>query len=291
MLSLFEYAACIRNVCVDGAPSDTDLARLGGDEWRWRRYRHMVRRRLSDTIRHAFPRLESALGPGRMSAVEEEFFGARALKSVFIREVPGEFLTWLERSFLAGSLEMAPYAVELARLEWTELLVAYEKDDPALDLGPLSMERPAAVTRAHRLLALKYAVHLFDAENPAEPEPRPTHVLVYRAPETHEVHVLETTPVTNALIAALSSGTASLHECIAGAASSERIPVDPPFLEALADLLADLSERGVVRGGSSGDSVALLAYSSSSTTLISESSSVTSSFPLGPEASPFRRSS
>lgn len=248
MLTLFEYAACVRNVCVDCTPSDTDLARLGGDEWRWRRYRLMVRRRLSDTIRHAFPRLEAALGPDRMSALEEMFFGARALKSVFIREVPGEFLTWFERSFLAGSIEAPPYAVELARLEWTELLVAYEKDDVALDLLPLSMELPAAVTRAHRLLALKYAVHLFDAETPREPEPRPTHLLVYRAPETHEVHVLETTPVTNALIAALSSGTTSLHASIAGAASAERIPVDPPFLEALADVLADLSERGVVRG-------------------------------------------
>ena len=111
------------------------------------------------------------------------------------------------------------------------------------------MEQPAAVTRAHRLLALNYPVHLCDAENPQEPQPRPTHLLVYRAPETHDVHVLETTPVTNALIAALSPGTASLHECIVAAADGQRIPVDPPFLEALADLLAGLSERGVVRSG------------------------------------------
>lgn len=253
MLSLAEYSACVRDVCLDRAPSGADLARLGGDEWRWRRYRRMVRRRLSDTIHHAFPRLEAALGEGPMAGLEDGFFGDRALGSVFIREVPGEFLAWFERGVAGGVVAAPPHAVELARFEWTELVVAYERDDPEVALAPLSMEQSAILTRAHRLLALKHAVHLFDADEPREPEQRPTHLLVYREPETHDVRVLETTPVTHALLGALSTGTLSLYDCITAAAEHERIPVDQPFLEALAELLADLSERGVVRGGSATD--------------------------------------
>jgi hypothetical protein len=249
MLSLPEYSACVRDVCLDRAPSAADLARLGGDEWRWRRYRRMVRRRLSDTIHHAFPRLEAVLGEEAMAALEDGFFDDRALRSVFIREVPGEFLVWFERGVAGGVVAAPAHAVELARFEWTELAVAYERDEPEVALAALSMELPAILTRAHRLLALKHAVHLFDADEPREPEERPTHLLVYREPETHDVRVLETTPVAHALLGGLSTGTATLYECIAAAAERERIPVDQPFLEALAELLADLSERGVVRGG------------------------------------------
>lgn len=244
MLSLSEYAACIRDVCLEGEPSSADLGRLGGDEWRWRRYRRMVRRRLSDTIHHAFPRLEAALGDAEMAALEDGFFGDRALTSVFIREVPGEFLAWIERGVTAEHR----FAVELARFEWTELVVAYERDDPEIELAPLSMDRPAILTRAHRLLALTHAVHLFDADEPSEPEQRPTHLLVYRELETHDVRVLETTPVTYAILGRIAAGTDSLQACIAAAAESERIPVDQPFLEALAELLADLTERGIIRG-------------------------------------------
>jgi hypothetical protein len=251
-LSLSEYSACVRDVCLDGVPSSADLARLGGDEWRWRRYRRMVRRRLSDTIHHAFPRLEAALGEGPMAALEDGFFDDRALASVFIREVPGEFLAWFERGVAGGAVTAPAFAVELARFEWTELAVAYERDDPVVELAPLSMGHPAVLTRAHRLLGLKYPVHLFDADEPQEPQQRPTHLLVYREPETHDVRVLETTPVTNAILGRVAAGTESLQACIAAAAESERIPVDKPFLEALADLLADLSDRGVVRGARTG---------------------------------------
>jgi hypothetical protein len=54
--------------------------------------------------------------------------------------------------------------------------------------------------------------------------------------------------VTNALLGELAAGAANLHDSIRAAAERERISVDRPFLEALAELLADLSERGVVLG-------------------------------------------
>jgi hypothetical protein len=248
MLSLLEYADSVRNVCLDREVPQGDLTLLGGEEWRWRRYRRMVRRRLSDTIHHAFPRLEALLGESAMAALEDGFFDARPLKSVFIREVPGEFLAWFQRAAVGGPTAQPAHAVELARFEWTELVVAYEKDDPEGALAPLSMDARAVLTVAHRRLSLDHAVHLFDADEPREPVGRPTHLLVYREPETYDVRVLETSPVTNALLGELAAGAANLHDSIRAAAERERISVDRPFLEALAELLADLSERGVVLG-------------------------------------------
>jgi hypothetical protein len=247
MLSLSDYAASVRDVCLEDEPDAERVRALGGDEWRWLRYRRMVRKRLGDTIRHAFPRLEAALGEGAFAALESGFFAARALASPFIRDVPGELLGWLEQSAAEGRVTLPDWALELGRLEWAERQVSYAEDDPPGDLAELAMHLPVVLTLAHRLIAAEHAVHRAEPTNNRQPERRFTWLCVYREPGTHAVRVLETTAVTHALLGELARG-ASLFESISLAAERQRAAIDERFMTALAELLADLTERGVVRG-------------------------------------------
>jgi hypothetical protein len=241
VLTLDEYAGALAAVCLDREPSESDVKALAGDPARWLRYRRMVRRRLSDIVRATFPRLETAVGDPALTALEDGFFAARALASPLIRDVPGEFLGWAR-----GEASLPAYALELAELEWTERVVTYAEDDDG-EVAPLAMDAPVVLTRAHRLLAFAHAVHRFDPATARMPEATPTRLCVYRDPESHDVRVLETTAVTHELLEELSGG-ASLRASIARAAERTGVELDLPFLEALSDILADFSTRGLVRG-------------------------------------------
>jgi hypothetical protein len=207
----------------------------------------MVRRRLSDILRAAFPRLEAALGEESFAALEEGFFHSRRLVSPFIRDVPRELLDWLVGGTVEARSVSEPYLRELAQLEWAERAVAYAEDDDGAT-APLAMEANVLLTRAHRLLAFEHAVHRFDLEDPRAPEALPTRLCVYRDLESHAACVLEMTEAAHALLEELSPGTVTLREGIARAAARTGVAVDLPFIEALSDFLAELSVRGIVRG-------------------------------------------
>jgi hypothetical protein len=136
--------------------------------------------------------------------------------------------------------------LELARLEWTERLVAMAPDDPEGALPPLSMDRPAVFTRAVAWLSLDHAVHRLD--DGVAPVVRPTWLCVHRDPGNFEVRVLSLSKVAHALMVEMASGARSLRECVHAAARGSGASVDGVFVRAPGELLADLSERGVLRG-------------------------------------------
>jgi hypothetical protein len=204
----------------------------------------MVRRRLADSIAAVFPRLRAAAGQASFDAVVDAFFASRGLASPFIRDVPGELLVFLRNR--AHAFELPLHAVELARLEWAEREVLYAEDDVA-PAGPLTMSQPVALTRAHRLLVSRHAVHEFDADDPHAPAARATFYCVYRDESTHEARVLTVSAVAHALLDDLSADV-SLEDAIRRAAERTDAVLDRAFMESLSDLLADLSDRGVVLG-------------------------------------------
>jgi len=242
---LDDYARHVADLCLDLVPRSEDIAALAGDRERWLRYRRMVRLRLTDSAAAVFPRLKAAIGEASFEALADAFFASRGLASPFIRDVPGEFLAFLGRA--PGASGLPDHTVELGRLEWAERAVLYAEDDPVAGALPLGMDAPVALTRAHRLLALRHAVHERGAEESHAPEARPTFLCVYRDEATHEARALSLTPVAHALLDELSGGV-KLEEAIRRAASRSDATVDRAFLESLSELLADLSARGVVRG-------------------------------------------
>jgi hypothetical protein len=136
------------------------------------------------------------------------------------------------------------------RFEWAELDIAYTYEEVrADDVVPLDMERVAALSPAHRLLALAYPVHRIEPDGTGVPEVAgPVRLCVYRDASTHEVETLVLTPVAATILERIASREQSLTDVVKSAAAAHGATLDVAFVEALSTLLADLTERGVLLG-------------------------------------------
>ena len=225
----------------DGAPPE-----------RWNVYRRMVRGRLSASLEHGFQRLSGVLGEERFSALFDRFLAEAPPRSHYLRDVPGEFLRFFDknRNELIRAFELPAFAIDLARYEWAELDTEYSFEEIGTgEVGPLDMARIPVLTPAHRLIDIAYPVHRIDAgATDVRLDPEPFSLCVYRDPKTHEIAVLELTPVTAAMLAFMEHRSLPLTEIVRNAAEGVGVTVDVAFVEALSTLLADLIERGVLLG-------------------------------------------
>jgi hypothetical protein len=251
-VSFLSYQAELRDVLFASDPPEAAFAALGSDPARWKVYRRMVRSRLAESIEHGFERLLGVLGADTFRNIIAEFLAEAPPRSHYLRDVPGEFLDFFEknRDALTRVYTLPAYALDLARFEWAELETAYRFDEAsALHVGPLDMNQIAVLTPAHRLIDLAYPVHRMDGGGADETLPTaPFSLCLYRDPKTHEVAVLELTPVTAVMLSLIERRTMTLTQVVRNAAETVGATVDVAFVEALSTLLADLTERGVLLG-------------------------------------------
>jgi len=256
-VSSLRYQAALGEAIFACDAPDTAFAAFGANPARWQVYRRMVRSRLADNIEHGFERFAQIAGAERFRALIDRFLAADPPRSHYLRDVPAEFLRFFEAN--AGELTRAfalpPYARDLARFEWSELETAYSHEESsARDVGQLEMDRVAALTPALCLIELAYPVHRLGTEagpplaEGAPLDPAPFSLCLYRDAKTHEVAVLELTPVTAAMLTLMQGGKLTLTEIVRNAAAALGVSVDVAFVDALSTLLADLVERGVVLG-------------------------------------------
>ena len=94
-----------------------------------------------------------------------------------------------------------------------------------------------------------HAVHELPeaAADRTSPEPRRTHLLVYRSPE-HEVRYLELTPLAYAITRSLLQECQTLQDAIVGACQAAGEPLTDLVVQGTAKVLADLAERGALLG-------------------------------------------
>jgi hypothetical protein len=233
-------------LALDPAPRDFDIE--GADPSRWRAYRRMVRARFYQVIDHAFERTIAVIGLERFHGIVDRFLAQDPPRSVYLRDVPGEFLRFVESS--GRSTALPPFGLDLMRFEWAELDVAYTYEEVRPDdVVQLDMERVAAISPAHRLLALDYPVHRIESDGAGAPaEPEPVRLCVYRDLSSHEIETLVLTPVAASILEQIAAGRQSLSDVVKSAAAAHRATIDVAFVEALSTLLADLTERGVLLG-------------------------------------------
>ncbi|MBI2389656.1 MAG: hypothetical protein HYV09_08670 [Deltaproteobacteria bacterium] len=122
----------------------------------------------------------------------------------------------------------------------------------------LSFERPAVLTPAHRILRARWSVHRLPDDDPraaSVPARWPASVVegpfalcLYRDAASHEVRVLELSPIAAAILEEVAPGHRAVVEAVRAAAEREGFAIDAPFIEAFSELVADLVERGVWLG-------------------------------------------
>jgi hypothetical protein len=219
-------------------------------------YRALVRNGLSAIVARVLPRTRARMNAahdGRLDADYARFVHEAPLRSHYLRDVPAEFFRWAKPRW-EQERAVSPYLVDLAAYELARFEIASAPDTSTTEaLGELTLERAVVFDRSVRLVRCAWAVHELpdeaeaDEDSPLallEPQRRDVALVGYRDVE-HRVRWVELTPLATAVVERLLSGE-PLGASVARACEDRAIPVDA---RAISLLLADLAERGVVRGG------------------------------------------
>lgn len=214
---------------------------------RWMVYRRLVFNRFIEIVGVGLPRTCARLGPERLRAMVVDFIDAQASQSPYLRDVAGEFAAWMQNPSVAAGLE--PWLIDLARHELLSFEVASlpEERNP-LVVDELAIDAPVCFQDAARLARYSHAVHLLpdDELDDSIPERRETAILAYRDDE-HRVRFLSLEPVAAAIVEELLAGRA-LGDAIREGCDHQTVAVDDAILAGIAELLADLADRGILRG-------------------------------------------
>ncbi len=227
-------------------PDDVEAIALGPR--RLGVYRTLIRNGLSAVVLRMLPRTRARLNAangGRFDADFAAFVDAVGPRTHYLRDVPGEFVAWAAPRWHLDS-NVPPYLLDLATHELAHFAVAAaDVSGRVPPLEAVGLERTLVFSGSTRLLHYAWAVHELpdDEEDLGPPERRDVHLLAYRD-DDHAVRWLELTPLAAAIVANLQ-GAQTLAEGIRRACADHGPPADP---QAIARLLADLAERGVLLG-------------------------------------------
>lgn len=210
-------------------------------------YRELVRGNLREALSLSIPRSMARLGP-LFDEYFDRFLRERAPRTHYLRDVTPELLEYCAPLW-ASDARVPDYLYELALHESLHIEVSAL---PSLPRGhqpaPLTLEHGVDFGSALRHVSYRHAVHELpeDEQDASVPSQRPVQLLVYRSPE-HEVRYLELTPLASGIVQRLLAGE-RLGSAVTSAAATAETPLTEAVLEGAARLLADLAERGVIRG-------------------------------------------
>ena len=234
-------------LCEKYAVGADDRAALSESLERLAVYRELVRGNLREALLLSIPRSAARLGP-LFDEYFDRFLSEQAPRTHYLRDVTPELLGFCRPLWVVDA-RVPSYLADLALHESLHIEVSAL---PSLPRGhvaaPLTLESGVALTEALRLVNYRHAVHelpagVADRTVPAE---RPVRLLVYRSPE-HEVRYLELTALAHGIVQRLLLGD-SLGSAVQGAAAEAGSALTEAVLSGAAQLLADLAERGVIRG-------------------------------------------
>ena len=156
------------------APSQIPLQRLA-------LYRELVRTNFVEQLGGAFPVLQQSCDDDYWERLLDDFLADHRCRSPLFHQLPQEFVDYLqhERTAPAGD---PPWLAELAHYEWMELALAqHEAELPPADTPGDPLRRGFRLSPLARPLSYRFAVHRIGPHyRPQQPEPEPTHLLVYR---------------------------------------------------------------------------------------------------------------
>ncbi len=214
---------------------------------RWLVYRRLVLNRFVEMVENGLPRTAATLGRERLVREVERFIDQRASQSPYLRDIVAEFVTWASDAWSAGPTW--PWLMDLARHELLGFEVSSLADEHDVSgTDELAIGKPVVMQRSARLARYAYAVHDLpdDITDRCEPVCEETAILAYRDRE-HRVRFLKLGPLAAALIEELMAGEL-LGEAIRRACEQAHVDLNDAVLGDIAVLLADLADRGVLRG-------------------------------------------
>ncbi len=230
------------------APDEEAMAAIGAP--RLLVYRSLVRSGLRGVVRSFLPRTLARLGDEGWAAQFDAWLHQSAPRSRYLRDAPGEMVEWARTAWRADDT-VPDYLVDLAVLEILESEIDAAPDEPPVEgvEGQLVLDRPLSWSGALRIADFGHAIHTLpeDEDDRRVPAAEPTTLLLYRDAE-HRVRMLTLTPLARAVLRRLVDEGQTVAEAIPKGAAEVGEAVDDALLGRLSALLADLAERGVLRG-------------------------------------------
>jgi hypothetical protein len=239
-MSLAAHLESMQAIFMGAAPSDDELGRVGDPE-RMRIYRSMVRARLAEVVKNAYPRTFETLGAHVTEPLFEAYLAAGGPRTRYFWRVPLELLEPL----LAAIPEGAPgEARDLALFEATRWRLRHEAFAAPAEATSLSFERPPLLNPAHALLRLGHRVDVRGEEHVEEER-----LLCLHRGRDHKVKVLVLNPTSSALVEAMGQFVdRSLTETVQHVARARGGEITASFISSLSALLELLLQKGLLLG-------------------------------------------
>lgn len=237
----------LAELCERHALSSADRAALLEGHPRLLVYRELVRTNLREAMRLSIPRTIARLG-ATFDEYFDRFLSERAPRTHYLRDVTPELLDYC-RPLWELDPRVPDYIWELALHESLHIEVSARPVLPREHAAAaLSLEQGVDFSEALRLVQYRFAVHELDAREDDRqlPAPRQVALLVYRSAE-HDVRYLELSPLAHGIVKRLLDGS-SLGLAVRDSAAATGSPLTEAVLSGAAQLLADLADRGVIRG-------------------------------------------
>lgn len=192
-----EFTAHIRNPTAHKKPANVVEERMAV-------YREAVVNNIFESVSVCFPVCQQVIGKRAWQALIRGFVKNYPAKSPIFREIPQQFLSYLDTVNSETIKKLPAYLKPLAHYEWVELAVG------ALETIPIKLSKKTdllnekSVLAPHMLLEYDFAVHKI-AKNKKPKQTEKTYLLVYRNAE-FEVKFIELNSMTFSLLKILEDG-------------------------------------------------------------------------------------
>ncbi len=213
-------------------------------------YNALLYNNMEGFLLSCFPVCREVLGKRRWDRLVRAFFRDHANHTPYFRQIPDEFLKYLQEEWTPGD-DYPAFLPELAHYEWVELEldtsdreVGVSAFDPAGD--PLA-GRPV-LNPVMRVLAYRWPVHqLSPRYKPAEPPEQPTFTLAFRDAE-HRVRFTLINSATARLLSLLQENDSLTGLAALGLLEADMALPAGALLAHGAQLLDDLRRQGAILG-------------------------------------------
>ena len=235
-----QFAGHIRNPAERKQPYVVESKRM-------RVYTEIVFNNLYASVSACFPVARQVLGIRAWRRLVRNFFVQHRCHSPLFRQIPEEFLHYLDGLDEIALAALPPFLKQLAHYEWIELALAVaDVEAPQVDPeGDLLAEQPV-LAPALALLNYDYPVQRISRRfKPTTPEP--VNLLVFRN-SADEVRFVELNAVTARLLELLQAGAASGCEALEMVTVELAHPAPQAVVQFGLSILADLRTQGAILG-------------------------------------------
>ncbi len=232
-----EFTAHIRNPKAHKKPAGVNATRMAV-------YREAVFNNILESVSVCFPVCQVAIGKRAWRKLLKDFVKSYAAQSPLFREIPQQFLHYLN-----SQSSLPAYLAQLAHYEWVELAVSSQQtaNIPLSQRTDLLNEKPV-LAPAHMLLEYDYAVHKISQRKLPKVTEK-TYLMVFRNAE-FEVKFIELNPITFQLLQLIEENKMTGEQVLMRLAEAMQHPNVDAVIAFGAEILSDLANQQAIIGSS-----------------------------------------